>query len=148
VNKILCYEEPFGTYVAPGDIARFSTKDGFNFEIELSYDPCLVYRDVVDTFDPEDKHYGKENKKIVDAWVRNEWFYCLLEVRYVNITEKHEKSLIVKGSVLGGVESNFPSEEVSKNKHLNRIAVELAWDSAEDLKFKVTSFLSEVLNTL
>jgi hypothetical protein len=106
----------FDRYVCVGDTATWSV-EGFDITARIEYDADTKPEDC-DCFDIEDPDHGAENRKIVDAWRNDEWFYCgvILSVSRNGVTiTKHAASL-------WGIEANFPG---SDNAYLAEVCQEL-----------------------
>ncbi len=105
----------FASFACVGDKITCEV-DGFEVRATIEDDHDTRPQD--NGFDPDDKDYGAENRKICDAWSRDEWHYSgvVLSVWRAGVC------LTDHGASLWAVERNFPGAD---NTYLRTVANEM-----------------------
>jgi hypothetical protein len=127
---------PFDAYVCINDNIIFE-HEGFTFAARIEYDESTNPSDF-DCYALDDPDYGEVNREIVEAWERDEWFYCgiVIGASYndIDITD-HATSP-------WGIEANFPG---SDNSFLNEMIQEILPEALRNAKTELENMRAKLV---
>lgn len=120
----MTFRQDFAPFACVGDSIS-CTVDGIDYEARLVFDSDTKPMDYdvpgwcFDTKAPG--RAGKRNRDLIEAWKRDEWFYCGVVIS----AAKAGVELSDHAAALWGIEVNHPSREKNPNTYLRVAANEL-----------------------